>query len=385
MKITVNNKKVKNFGFENEIFLTNIDEEKNFLEVSSLLKCHKKSSNNKDNEILQILSHEYLNAKSYKDVKKKFLLNGHEILEFEKLNELNKLSYIIYRYKYNFYPKEKILETYPPCVQIEPASVCNFRCIMCYQSDKSFSNNKSGHMGFMEFTLFQKLIDEIEGKVPAITFASRGEPTLNKQLEKFLEYVKDKFINIKINTNLSTMNETLANQIFKNNVNTLVISADTSEKESYEKIRVKGKFEKLLNNIAILKKVKKNFKDCKTIIRVSGVRINENQSITDMTRIYSDICDSISYVKYVPWESSYNNPINDIQKPCSDLWRRTFIWYDGKCNPCDYDYKSFLSKYSIKNESLKNIWNAKDYNEIRKAHLNKNRKKIFPCNRCPNT
>lgn len=377
------NKKIENYGFENEIFLTNINKEKNFLEISSLLKCRKKSENNRDNEILEILSNKYLSKKSYKDLEKEFLFNAHEILEFEKLSELKKLNYLIYRYKYNFFPKEKILETYPPCVQIEPASVCNFRCIMCYQSDKNFSNSKSGHMGFMDYTLFKKIIDEIEGKVHAITFASRGEPTLNKQLGKFLEYAKDKFVNIKINTNLSTMTENLANQIFQNNVSTLVISADSPEKESYEKIRVKGKFEKLLKNIDILKRVKKNFKDCKTIIRVSGVRINENQSLTNMTKVYSDVCDAITYVRYVPWESSYNNPINDIQEPCSDLWRRTFIWYDGKCNPCDYDYKSFLCKFSIKNKSLKNIWNSKDYNEIRQAHLDKNRKKIFPCNRCP--
>ena len=151
------------------------------------------------------------------------------------MSELKKLNYLIYRYKYNFFLKEKILETYPPCVQIEPASVCNFRCIMCYQSDKNFSNSKSGHMGFMDYTLFKKIIDEIEGKVHAITFASRGEPTLNKQLGKFLEYAKDKFVNIKINTNLSTMTENLANQIFQNNVSTLVSQRIALKKRAMKK------------------------------------------------------------------------------------------------------------------------------------------------------
>jgi wyosine [tRNA(Phe)-imidazoG37] synthetase (radical SAM superfamily) len=375
--------KIENFGFENQIFFKNINKEKNFLEISSLLKNHKNQEINKNNKIIELFSKEYLTAKSCKDLKEEFVLSNHEILEFERLSELKKLDYLIYRYKYNFYPKEKFLDAYPPCVQIEPASVCNFRCVMCYQADKNFSNNKSGHMGFMDYTLFKKVIDEIEGEVYAITFASRGEPTLNKELGKFLEYAKDKFVNIKINTNLSTMTERLANQIFENNVNTLVISADSSDKESYEKIRVKGKFEKLLKNLETLKKAKENFKNCKTVIRVSGVRINEEQSLEDMSKVYSDMCDAITYVKYVPWESSYNNPVNDIKEPCSDLWRRTFIWYDGKCNPCDYDYKSFLSKFSLKNESLKNIWNSKYYNEIRQAHLDKKRNKIFPCDRCP--
>ena len=57
------NKKIENYGFENEIFLTNINKEKNFLEISSLLKCRKKSENNRDNEILEILSNKNITKK----------------------------------------------------------------------------------------------------------------------------------------------------------------------------------------------------------------------------------------------------------------------------------------------------------------------------------
>ena len=62
-----------------------------------------------------------------------------------------------------------------------------------------------------------------------------------------------------------------------------------------------------------------------------------------------------------------------------------FIWYDGKVNPCDFDYKSKLAKYNIKNESVKNIWNSEYYNNLRHHHLNKLRKKIEPCARCINS
>ena len=72
---------------------------------------------------------------------------------------------------------------------------------MCYQTDKTF-HQENGFMGFMKFELFKRIIDELEGNVEAIT-ASRGEPTLNKDLVKFLDYCKDKFVAIKINSNLS--------------------------------------------------------------------------------------------------------------------------------------------------------------------------------------
>ena len=130
---------------------------------------------------------------------------------------------------------------------------------MCYQTDKTFSSKKNGFMGFMKFELFKRIIDELEGNVEAITFASRGEPTLNKDLVKFLDYCKDKFVAIKINSNLSNLNEELAEAIFRNNVQTLVISSDAPDKVNYEKIRVKGNFEKLLKNMELLLDIKKNF------------------------------------------------------------------------------------------------------------------------------
>ena len=316
-----------------------------------------------------------------------FRFNEYDKLEFSKLldDEKKLARYVIYRYKYKTYPQDKIVEDYPPCVQIEPASVCNFRCIMCYQTDKTFSSKKNGFMGFMKFELFKRIIDELEGNVEAITFASRGEPTLNKDLVKFLDYCKDKFVAIKINSNLSNLNEELAEAIFRNNVQTLVISSDAPDKVNYEKIRVKGNFEKLLKNMELLLDIKKKFSNTNTIIRASGVKISENQDFKKMKEVYGKFTDSVAFVNYLPWESSYTNKTNNEMNACSDLWKRIFVWYDGVVNPCDYDYKSILSKFNYNQTDIKDIWNSKHYNELRKKHLNKQRSEIYPCKGCTNT
>ena len=59
-----------------------------------------------------------------------------------------------------------------------------------------------------------------------------------------------------------------------------------------------------------------------------------------------------------------------------------FVWQDGKVNPCDYDYKSKLSKWNANKDTVKSIWNSDYYNEIRKIHKEQKRKLIEPCNRC---
>ena len=136
---------------------------------------------------------------------------------------------------------------YPPCVQIEPTSVCNYRCVMCYQADKTFSA-KSKTYGNMDIDIFKKIIDELEGNVEAITFASRGEPTLNKDFTKMLKYCENKFLGLKMNTNASLLNEKMIHEILSSDLQTIVFSIDAKDKES-EKIRINGKFDKIIKNL----------------------------------------------------------------------------------------------------------------------------------------
>lgn len=372
-------------GFEQIFTKHNLSDQKIYSILNILINSQTNLTNNQV-EILNQISKNYEKIISGKGTNTDFFFNDYDKLEISRIEEdYNKLlRYFIYRYKYKTYPLKKIVSDYPPCVQIEPSSICNFRCIMCYQKDRSFSDKKNNFMGFMDYDLFKKIIDEIEGKVEAITFASRGEPTLNKKFIQFLEYCKNKFVAIKINTNLSTLNEDLAKSFFENNVQTVVVSADEADKENYEKIRVKGKFEKLLENIDLLYNVRKNCSNAKTIIRVSGVKINKNQDIKKMKKVYGKLTDSVAFVNYLPWESSYENETNNIKEPCTDLWKRMFVWYDGKMNPCDYDYKSLLSKKNVKDTTIKDYWNSEHYNSIREKHMNENRKSIIPCNSCTN-
>jgi len=332
--------------------------------------------------------YKYLNAfrqlKLGKRLKKDhYLLKNHELLEFNNVATHKILDYLVYRYKYNIYPILKIIDKYPPCVQIEPVSMCNYRCVFCYQSDKTFSNKKSGYMGYMDLALFKTIIDQLEGNVEAITLASRGEPTLHKQLPEMLKYMQGKFLALKINTNASMLTNELIHIILSSDIQTLCLSIDAADKDLYEKLRVNGKYEKIIKNVKRLKKIKESeYPDTKLTTRISGVKVNKNQNLKDMVNRWKSYADIVAFTNYTPWESSYTNPQNDIIQPCTELWRRMFVWWDGKVNPCDYDYKSMLSNWNANQGSITKIWNSDYYNILRKKHLNKERKDLEPCKKC---
>ncbi|NQT07201.1 MAG: SPASM domain-containing protein [Candidatus Omnitrophica bacterium] len=339
----------------------------------------------KDRRILEIIIASYEKNKiGERPDKEDFVLSGHEIAEFNSLNASDICRYLCYRYAYNKYPQLYITDDYPPCLQIEPSSVCNFRCKMCFQSDESFSKKDSGHMGYMELGLYKDIIDQVEGKLEAVSLASRGEPLLNKDIIKMIKYSADKFLGFKINTNASLLGERMSRELLENmNTGTIVFSLETTDADMYEKTRIRGKFDRIVKNIAMFKDIKEKYHcGSKVITRVSGVNIDSVSSMEDMRSFWFQYVDQVGFTNCMPWVNFYENETNALTAPCSDLWRRMFIWYDGTVNPCDNDYKTTLSVGNVRDSSVSAVWRSKRYEELRRRHLALQRGALSPCRQC---
>jgi len=292
-------------------------------------------------------------------------------------------KYIFHRYRYEMFPVEKQLDSFPPYLQIEPSSICNFRCVFCYQTDKSFNTDRVNHMGSMTLDTYKRVVDMAEGNVEFLSLASRGEPLICKDFNKMMEYSRGKFLNLKVNTNASLMNEENAHALLSGGAKTIVFSADAAVEPLYSKLRVNGKLDKVLKNIEMFQNIRdKHYSAAKVITRVSGVFVSDEQDMDQMVKLWGSLVDQISFVKYNPWENIYDSPETGISTACSDLWRRMFVWFDGKINPCDTDYKSYLTTGNINENNLTDIWLGHTYNTLRKKHLEGERKNVSPCKKC---
>ena len=99
--------------------------------------------------------------------------------EFEvKLGEDWEKDYKEYRKLWKDLGKSKKIRDYPLLVDLELSSVCNLHCPMCYTVTEDYI--KKVRMKYMNHNVFQKVIDEIAGKVFAIRLSLRGESTLSK-------------------------------------------------------------------------------------------------------------------------------------------------------------------------------------------------------------
>ena len=315
-----------------------------------------------------------------------FPISNHELFYCSNLSSAQeKLNYLNHRYR--FYMANKFHEEYesPPYLLMEPVSACNLRCPMCFQIDKTFT--RKPYMGIMKWDLFVILIDEAEELgIGSITLASRGEPTMHPRYGDMLKYISKKknIFELKTNTNATFLSEDICHSIFESDVSTVVISADHYEKKRFETLRKGSDFNKIVKNVIRLNEIKnKYYKDKRTEIRISGIDFYKNLDREKFNNFWKPYCDTVSVGYAVErWDTYSNEPHPQITSPCSFLWDRMYVWWDGKANPCDADYKSYMSYGDVSNSTIKEVWNSKKLKEFREMHLQKKRKCLNPCDRC---
>ena len=333
----------------------------------------------------QSFDHEFLDILNNFENFKKFF-NYIEIYKISRMEDEDRiLKYLNFRYKFNKASNQKKVFDYPPYLLIEPNAACNLRCPMCFQIDKTFT--RKPFMGVMKWDLFTKVVDEAnEIGVGAITLASRGEPLMHPRISDMLNYIskKDNIFELKINSNATFLTEKLCHDIFKSNVTTFVISADHYEKKTFEELRKNSNFEKIVSNVKMLYKIRNEFyKDCETEIRVSGIDFYKNLDKKKFEEFWSPISDNVSSSDaFERWDTYNNKKDENANSPCSYLWDRMYVWHDGKCNPCDADYKSYLSYGNVSNLSIKEVWNGEALKKHREIHSAKKRMNLIPCDRC---
>ena len=308
-------------------------------------------------------------------LQEKKIINGLEIYKIP--------AYLGYRSSFKEGYNRKDYKNKPIFALLEVASACNIKCPFCFQSDPSFTTKD--YMGTIDTNLAFKVVDEIDNmKVRGITIASRGEPLLYKDLEILLEYIgtKENIIEIKVNSNAKRLNEDRLKSLLKTPLNILVISTDHYEKEKYEKYRHGANFENFIINISKINKVREFYKrESNLYTRASGVKVDPDMDRVKFDAFYNKFFDESASVTMTERWDTYSNPIEPgYLNPCGMPFEKLYIWYDGKTNPCDADYKSLLSPGKFGELSLKQCWDNMQY--LRDDMLSNKRSLHTPCDRC---
>ena len=296
---------------------------------------------------------------------------------------------LITEVQYNL--KSSYLYGYPTAITIEPGNICNLRCPLC----PTGQNDKSANHGFISFADFKKVIDEIGKYLFLVRLYNWGEPLLNHNLKKMIEYATDQGIEVKISTNLSMkLSDNDIEAIAKTNLRKIYISANGASKETYSKYHVGGDFDIVMNNMKrLIEKTKAannryteiiwlfhvfshnehEIEKAKMMAKEIGIRLSINKMRTDMGKeVFETSEEAIKRDgKWLPKNPEYNifdtrNKTPKTKFRCNLLWKETVINWDGSTLPCCFIYSEKFAFGNIRENSFKDIWNNEKYVAARK-------------------
>ena len=124
------------------------------------------------------------------------------------------------------------------------------------------------------------------------------------------------------------------------------------------------------------------YKNSQTKTRIAGVAVKDTQSPDEMFKFWSQYVDQVTIRKEIPRWDTYNNDTHNHLGSCNLLFERIYVWFDGICSPCDFDYKAELRFGNANSQSISDIWLGEEYKKIRKYHLEGKRNCLRPCDRC---
>ncbi|MFC1884565.1 radical SAM protein [Thermodesulfobacteriota bacterium] len=289
---------------------------------------------------------------------------------------------------------------YPTLIQIEPTNVCNLRCPLCHV----VTDNKP--RGFMEFKRFKQVMDEIGDYLLFLHFWGWGEPFLSPDFLKMVRYAKKKGIKIISSTNghFFRNNEDI-DDLIDSGLDVLIFAIDGLDRETYDKYRKKGDFDRAVSNLRRLLRRRNELNASTPVVnlRMLVTRDNEKQ-VVSMKKFAEEKGVDIFTLKtlcsfdnettarqILPENPDYRrfeydasgNPIR-IKNRCRKPWNHPVIYRDGIVVPCDYhtgDEFSLGNAFNGNQSNFSRVWFGEAYRSFR-ARFREKQLKGLRCDSC---
>jgi len=307
-------------------------------------------------------------------------------------------SFKIYiSYFFSLIIRKSLFLGFPPVVMIEPTNICNLKCPLCPSGNGTLKRAK----GFMDFSLFKKIIDEIKDHAFMVVLWNQGEPFLNKDFLKMIKYASENGLFTLTSSNLNIMPN--AEDLINSGLDSLIVSLDGTIQDTYNKYRINGELAKVIENTKKIVKARKILKKKNPLIRWQFLVMKHNEHEIDKIKqlakelevdslelktvqIYSKD-DIQNFLPQNPKYRRYKIKNEDfelkfgIKNRCRRIWTNAVINWDGEVAICCFDKDIEHRIGNIKDSTLSEIWKNEKIRKIRNQILT-DRKSIPICRNC---
>jgi MoaA/NifB/PqqE/SkfB family radical SAM enzyme len=162
----------------------------------------------------------------------------------------------------------------PRFLQVEPVGQCNLRCQMCPISFRQ-DGPPHGPPAFMDFGRFTRLIDQFPG-LEELQLQGLGEPMMHPRFFDMVAYAAARGVKVGTNSNLTLLNARRAERCVTSGLAELHASIDGATAETYETIRVRAHFDRVLRNLEGLVEARRRLGSSTPRLRMVVVAMRQN-------------------------------------------------------------------------------------------------------------
>jgi sulfatase maturation enzyme AslB (radical SAM superfamily) len=267
---------------------------------------------------------------------------------------------------------------YPREVVIELTNHCNLACVMCPYTEMHREK------GFMAPEVFRSIIEQIRDHSELVYLYGIGESLLHKRLNEYIDIASNAGLTTLVSTNGLALTESNARALLSTSLDYLIVSLDGGTKETYESIRIKGDFDRLVSNIKMLLRLRREM-GAKTRIQIQMIVMEANAHEKHLFRglFTADEVRQIDMFRFKPVFSTFAGPGESVQhtKPCHSLWSMMSIAWDGRLQLCCMDYEASWLEGDLKVTPLIDLWNSVRLQDIRARHRRLDYSGL-PCDGC---
>jgi radical SAM protein with 4Fe4S-binding SPASM domain len=294
------------------------------------------------------------------------------LLAFMKYNSLLKLLNFIYN-EYERRIKKIEVSSKPYLINSEPTSHCSLKCPFCPTGKR---DTRKG--GFAAVELYEKTFRQIGLYTYLVTIHGWGEPLMYKNLPEIIRLAHEYRIFTVVTTNGNLLTKEMSQNIISSKLDYLILSVDGISEESYQKYRIGGCFEVVLNNIKDLISIKKEMHSSTPFIEWQFIVFKHNEhEIPAAKKLGKKLgVDNLVFMPAYTEDESFDSSDNKYHLPksspllkrsdCKHLWATLTFHWNGNVVPCCYDYHGEIVYGNILKESLNQIWNNQRFQESRK-------------------
>ncbi|MBF0589465.1 MAG: radical SAM protein [Magnetococcales bacterium] len=265
-------------------------------------------------------------------------------------------AYRQYRAQWESLPKSRKIADYPLLVDLELASICNLKCPMCYTITDAFKG--SVKRGLMKWSLFEKVIEEIAGKVHAVRLSLRGEPTLHKRFVDAIALAKSKGIQeVSCLTHGGKLDLEYFTACAEAGIDWITISIDGIG-ETYDNVRKPLTFDDTIRRLEEIKAYKARHGLVKPVIKVQGIWPAIRPDPTSYYRAIAPLVDLVAFNPLIDYLGKDDEIVFEENFSCPQLYQRVVVGADGRVMMCSNDEDGEVIIGDAETQTIHEIWHG---------------------------